>query len=117
MIILSPATQVLEPTLVEVGGYTPGIIGRLLGHPKIPGRFEPNPNFGHVLKISDAIIDFEETPCVVGMRHHEDVAFGTHLYEGITPIAFMHDNVYKCSVNNVRHVRSESQYVPPQEFR
>lgn len=117
MKIICPATAVLQPVLVEVGAFTPGIIGRLLGHRAVPGRFEPNPNFGGIIQISDAAIDFETTPCVVGQRHHEDVAFGTHLYEGITPIAFLYDNVYKCSVQNVRHVRSESQYIPPEEIR
>lgn len=117
MKIISPAAVVLQPTFIEVGAYNPGVIGRLFGHRPVAGRFEPNPAFGQALKITDAIIDFETTPCVVGVRHHEDVAFGTHLYLGITPIAFMHDNVYKCVVENVRHVRSESQYIPPEEFR
>lgn len=117
MKIISPATASLQPALVEVGAFRPGLVGRLLGHRSVPGRLVPNVDFGRVIKISDAIIDFDLTPCVIGVRHHEDVAFGTHLYEGITPIKFMYDNVYQCCVNNVRYIRSESQYVPPEEIR
>lgn len=116
MKLISPAVKQLKPSYIEVGGYTPNLIGRLLGHKPVAGRLVACSN-AHIVHLTDAQIDFKHIPFLPNERYHESVAFGNHLYEGIWPYEHVHDNVWRCRVENVRLIRVEHPYEEPRELR
>lgn len=117
MKLIHPACGKVESMYREVGGYTPNFIARLFGAQDIPGKLVPNPNLGNRKVLTNATIDFEATPFIPNDTYYEDVAFGNQLYEGIRPVKHLRDNVYECSVNNIRQIRIENEYEPPEEYR
>ena len=95
------------PPAKEIGGYRPGFFGWLLRLPIIKARVElahkaPDPHAN-----STCWIDFEDSPCDVGVPYHTPVAFGNYLYTGIKPVKHHFGNIYECSVEHIQYIRLE----------
>jgi hypothetical protein len=94
-----------RPPFTEVGAYKPGFFGSIFRLPTIVARLEPT-NFKQSA-LTQTVIDFETTPVELGVRHFQDVVFGTTLYKGIRPMTHKYDNVYMCYVDAIESVRVE----------
>jgi len=110
-----PCQHSAWPAAKEIGGYRPGFFGWLFRLPIIKARLEyahkaPDPHAN-----STCWIDFEDSPCTVGVKHHTPVAFGNILYTGITPLKHQYENIYECTVEHIQHIRLE-KYEPLDHF-
>lgn len=106
----------MYPEFREVGGYRPGLFGRLLRLPIIKANLIKNPNKSNPNATIYCYIDFEDSPCEIGKQYHMNVAFGDELYCGITPTEHQHNNVYYCTISRIEIIRVEKGYESPKIY-